>query len=120
MKNAVRFGILTAAAWAFGFLAQQPALAQHDHGGGGMSMPSSPAPSVRTGKVTGTLVSRDESSIKVEAKQKGAATYMIDAKTKFKGDIQPGSEVTVKYEDHAGMQKATAVEAKKTKAKRSS
>lgn len=119
MKNAVRFGILTAAAWAFGFVAQQPALAQHDHGGGGMSMPSASTPAVRTGKVTGTLVSRDETSIKVDAKQKGSATYMVDAKTKFKGDMQPGNEVTIKYEDHAGMQKAIAVEAKKIKAKRS-
>lgn len=117
MRNAIHFGILAAAALAFGLVLQQPALAQHDHGGGGMSMPS--APTVRTGKVTGTLVSRDEASIKVEAKQKGTATYMVDTKTKFKGDVQAGSEVTVKYEEQGGMQKATSVEAKKASAKHS-
>lgn len=83
-------------------------------------MPLPPAPAAQTSKVTGTVVSRDETSIKVEGKQKGAETYMIDSKTKFKGDVRPGSEVTVKWEDHAGMQRATAVEAKKTKAKHSS
>lgn len=120
MKNAIRFGVLTAAAWTFGFVAQQPALAQHDHGGGGMSMPSPSVPAVRTGKLTGTLIARDENSIKVDTKQKGSATYMVDAKTIFKGDAQPGSEVTIKYQEQGGMQRATTVEAKKTKAKRSS
>lgn len=119
MRNAIHFGVLAAAALAFGLVLQQPALAQHDHGGGGMSMPSPSAPTVRTGKVTGTLVSRDEASIKVEAKQKGTATYMVDTKTKFKGDVQPGSEVTVKYQEQGGMQMATSVEAKKASAKHS-
>ncbi len=116
MKKTVRFGILAAAMLTFGFVLQPLALAQHDHGGG-MSMP--PAPTVRTGKVTGTLVSRDKTSIQVEAKQTGTATYMIDAKTKYKGDIQPGTTVTVKYEDRGGMQMATAVEAIKAKGKTS-
>lgn len=123
MKKTIHFGIAAAAALAFGLVLQQPALAQHDHGGGGMSMPSPSLPTVRTGKVKGTLVSRDETSIKVEAKQSkqtGTATYMIDRKTKFKGDVQPGSEITVKYEEQGGIQKATSVEAKKTKEKRSS
>jgi hypothetical protein len=122
MKKTIHFGIAAAAALAFGLALQQPALAQHDHGGGGMSTPSPSLPTVRTGKVKGTLVSRDETSIKVEAKQSkqtGTVTYMVDRKTKFKGDVQPGSEVTVKYEEQAGMQKATTVEAKKTKEKHS-
>jgi hypothetical protein len=95
----------------------QPALAQHDHGGGGMSMPSPSAPKVRTGKVTGTVVSRDATSIKIDAKQKGSGTYMVDTKTKFKGDVQAGGEATVQYEEQDGMQMATTVEAKKSKAK---
>jgi hypothetical protein len=116
MKHAIHFGILAAAAFTFGLVLPQPALAQHDHGGGGgMSMPS--APKVRTGKVTGTVVSRDETSIKIEAKQKGSGTYMVDTKTKFKGDVQPGGEATVQYEEQGGMQMATTVEAKKSKAK---
>ena len=119
MKLAIHFGILATAALAGGLLLQQPALAQHDHGGGGMSMPSPSAPTVKTGKVTGTLVSRDEASIKVEAKQKGTAPYMVDSKTKFKGDVQPGSEVTVKYEEQGGLERATIVEVKKAKAKAS-
>ncbi len=118
MKHAIHFGVLAATALAFGLL-QQPAFAQHDHGGGGMSMPSSPAPAVRTGKVTGTVVARDATSIQVQAKQKGSATYMVDAKTKFKGDVQPGKEVTLKYQNHGGMQMATTIEAKKSKAKAS-
>lgn len=123
MKKTIHLAISAAAALAFGLLLQQPALAQHDHGGGGgMSMPSPSVPSVRTGKVKGTLVSRDDTSIKVEAKQgkqTGTVTYMVDAKTKFKGDVQPGGEVTVKYQEQAGMQRATAVEAKKAKEKHS-
>ncbi len=121
MKKTSHFAIAAAAAFTFGLL-QQPALAQHDHGGGAMSMPSPSVPSVRTAKVKGTLVSRDDASIKVETKQgkqTGTATYLVDAKTKFKGDVQPGSEVTVKYEEQAGMQKATTVDAKKTKEKHS-
>ena len=121
MKKTIHFGIAAAAALAFSLVLQQPALAQHDHGGGGMSMPSPSLPTVRTGKVKGTLVSRDETSIKVEAKQSkqvSTVTYMVDGKTKFKGDVQPGSEVTVKYEEQAGMQKATSVEAKKAVAQK--
>lgn len=115
MKNAIRFESLAISALAFGLVLQQPALAQHDHGGG-MPTPS-PISTVRTAKVTGTLVSRDEASITVEAKQTGAVTYMVDTRTIFKGDIQPGAEVVVKSEVRNGMQMATAVEAKRTKAK---
>ena len=115
MKNRITFGITATAALAFSLALQRPALAQHDHGS--MSMPSPSAPAARKGNVTGTLVSRDETSIKVEAKKTGAATYMIDSKTKFKGDVQPGGEVTVQYEDQGGMRMATTVEAKKAPAK---
>jgi hypothetical protein len=62
-------------------------------------------------------VSRDETSIQIEAKQKGSGTYVVDTKTKFKGDVQPGGEVTLQYEEQGGMQMATTVEAKKTAAK---
>ncbi len=93
-------------------------LAQHDHGGGGMSMPMPSAPSVRTGKLTGTLVSRDDTSITVQANQKGSpATFMVDQQTKFKGPVEPGAAITVKFQEQAGMQKATNVEAKKTPSK---
>lgn len=122
MHKTIRPGLAAAAAVALGLVMNPSAMAQHDHGGGGMSMPSPSVPSVRTGKVKGTLVSRDETSIKVETKQsKETATiaYMIDGKTKFKGDIQPGSEVTIKYEERAGMPRATSVEAKKQKDKHS-
>ena len=113
-----RFAVLIAGALAFGLATQQPVLAQHDHGGGGMSMPA-PTVSVRTGKLTGKLVSKDETSITIEASKAKTQMYMIDSKTSFKGEILPGSEVTVKYQDHSGMLLATAVEAKvnKTKAK---
>ena len=102
---------------ALGLAAQQLVLAQHNHGGGGMSMPSPTVPAARTGKFSGTVVSRDATSIKVEGKQKKAETYMLDPKTIFKGDIQPGADVTVKYQGHTGMQTAISVEAKKSKGK---
>lgn len=118
--NMTRFGVAAGAALALSLAVHTPAVAQHDHGGGGMSMPSPSVPSVRTGKVKGTLVSRDDTSIKVEAKQSkqaGVVTYMVDSRTRFKGDVQPGGEVTVKFEERAGVQKATSVEAKKSKEK---
>lgn len=93
-------------------------LAQHDHGGGGMSMPMPSAPALRTGKLTGTLVSRDDTSITVEPKQKGnPTTFMVDHQTKFKGPVEPGAAITVKFQEQAGMQKATGVEAKKARSK---
>ena len=111
-----RFAVLIAGALAFGLATQQPVLAQHDHGGGGMSMPG-PTVSVRTGKHTGKLISKDETSITIDGSKTKTQTYMIDAKTSFKGELLPGSEVTVKYQDHSGMLLATAVEAKVNKSK---
>lgn len=60
-------------------------------------------------------------SITIEAKRKGEpTTFMIDGQTKFKGDVQAGAEIIVKYQEQAGgMQKATSVEAKKGSAKHS-
>ena len=96
-------------------------LAQHDHGSGGMSMPMPSAPASRAGKLPGILVSREETSITIEAKRKGdPTTFMIDGQTRFKGDVQAGAEIIVKYQEQAGgMQKATSVEAKKGSAKHS-
>lgn len=122
MRNRIRFGLAAAAAVALGLTVHIPATAQHDHGGGGMSMPSRPLPEVRTGKLKGTFVSRDETSINIETKRSNQTVtiaYMIDGKTTFIGDPRPGTEVTVKYEERAGMQKAIAVEAKKVKDKHS-
>ena len=85
-----------------------------------MSMPMPSATASRTGKITGTLVSRDETSIQVKAKQKEAAeTFIIDKRTKSKGELQPGNEVTVKYQEQAGLRKAMSIEAKRAKAKHS-
>lgn len=112
MKRTTAIGVLTA---IVGFLVS-PTYAQHNHGGGGMPMPSPTA--ARTGTVKGTFVSRDETSIQVKVKDKEhATTLMIDRGTKFKGELEPGAEVTVKYRDDGGVQKASSVEAKKAKAK---
>lgn len=86
-----------------------------------MSAPSMPA--VRTGKVKGTLVSKEDGSLTVQLVRKGqsrAVMYLLDSHTKFKGELEPGVEVTVKYIEQNGVQKASSVEAKKPKAARKS
>lgn len=90
----------------------------HSGGGGGMSMPSVPA--VRTGKVKGRLVQASPESITVETEKKGQterSTYMLNERTKKKGDLEAGAEVVVKYREEPGAPVATSVEAKKPKNK---
>lgn len=123
MKNTIRAAALSASMLIMG--PGGAALAQHGgHGGGGgtgMSAPSMPA--IRTGKVKGTLVSKTDSSLTVQSVQKGESrnsTYLLDARTKFKGELQEGVDITVKYIEQDGVQKASSVEVKKPKAGRKS
>lgn len=96
------------------------ALAQHGgHGGGG---DYSPAPnmseSVRTGKTKGKVVEFDRTSLTLETQKNGRsvrATYMIDERTKMKGNLEVGANVEVKYREMPGMFMATSVEVKKPK-----
>ena len=98
----------------FGFVA----LAQHGgHGGGGdYSAPPTVSESVRTGKAKGKVVEFDRTSLTLETQKKGRAvraTYMVDDRTKTKGNLEVGAEVEVKYREMPGMFMATSIEVKK-------
>ena len=110
---------LVAAVVFIAFLGQFVALAQHaGHGGGGgdYSPPPNMSESVRTGNAKGKVVEFDRTSLTLETQKKGRAvraTYLIDAGTKTKGNVEAGAEVEVKYREMPGMFMATSVEVKK-------
>lgn len=97
------------------------ALGQHGghggHGGHG-SYSDGAAARVRTGKVRGTVVRLEGTSVVVESEARGRVTTMVlllDGSTRVKGDLTTGSEVTVKYRDEYGVVTATKIVVKKAK-----
>jgi len=109
---------LVAAVIFIAFLSQFVALAQHaGHGGGGdYSPPPNMSEYVRTGKAKGRVVEFDRTSLTLEMQKKGQAvraTYLIDAGTKTKGNVELGAEVEVKYREVPGTFFATSIEVKK-------
>lgn len=119
MKNGTLLGGIVAVALIFS-IGNFVALAQHaGHGSGGMGDYSpSPAPAVRSGKAKGKVVEFDRTSLTVEMQRKGRAekaTFLINDRTKTKGNLEVGAEAVVKYLEEMGVSTATSVEVKKPK-----
>ena len=92
------------------------ALPQHDHGGhSGHGGATYPTPQIRTGKERGRVVSQDENSITVEITKKGKTVekaFFLTGNTERKGEVQPGSEVEIRYREENGRLLATSIKAK--------
>lgn len=97
------------------------ALAQHGgHGGHGShgGYGDGAAARVQTGKVRGTVVRVGGGSVTISSEAKGGMTTLLllmDGRTRVKGDLTPGSEVTVKYREEYGVVTATKIVVKKAK-----
>ena len=92
------------------------ALPQHDHGNhSGHGGSSHPAPQIRTGKERGRVVSQDENSITLEITKKGKMVekaFFLTGNTERRGEVQPGSEVELRYREENGRLLATSIKAK--------
>ena len=94
--------------------------AQHGGHGGQSNPPTAPNSfsATRTGKAKGRIVEVDRNSITVETQNKGKTERvicLIDGKTKLKGELADGAEVTVNFREESGARIATKIEVKKQK-----